>query len=107
MIVQNINTKIINTSTYIKASIISLFLFLGACSTPGLQVTGKDYLYPRLNPEWLEPTPKAPVPDEPVTNRELYRFILGQEEALDRCNAKVEYTRKSYEEFIANLPKTE
>jgi len=84
--------------------ILPFILLLGACSTSGLEVTGKEYVYPRFQAEWLEPTLKAPVPSEPVTNRELYRFILGQEEALDRCNAKVEYTRKSYEDFIKNLP---
>lgn len=90
----------------VHIAVLFIALFLSGCSTPGpLTVTGKEFVYPRLNSEWLSPCQPAEIPNPPVTNRDFYAFVVEQEKALALCAAKVESIGKAYKEFLGNLPK--
>lgn len=95
--------------------ILPFVITLGACSTAdkGLTVTGKDYVYPRLNQEWLEPCTKPKIPirlgdKEDITTRsELLIFVTELMATIDCQVTKQTATRNSYNTFLERIKTSE
>ena len=92
---------------------ISLIITLGlaGCGSSGttLTVTGKEYIYPKFQPEWLSPCsqPESPVKGGKFpTNEDLMRYVIALIESLDKCNLKITSINKSYGQFTASLDAT-
>jgi len=89
---------------------LALTLGLAGCGSTGstLQVTGKDYLYPKFQPEWLTPCgqPRNPVVNGEVTNEALMLYVTDLIGALEKCNLKVTSINKTYTRFMLEVKST-
>lgn len=95
----------------ILITFLGLCLGLAGCGSSGttLTVTGKDYIYPRFQPEWLSPCsqPRVPVKKgKPTTNEDLMLYVTELIESLDKCNLKITSINKSYGQFIKDMKDT-
>jgi len=95
------------------STVISLIISLGlaGCGSTGttLEVTGKEYIYPRFQPEWLSPCsqPRMPVrKGTPTTNEDLMIYVAALIESLDKCNLKITSINKSYTQFTEGMKDT-
>lgn len=55
----------------------------------------------RPDPEWLRDTVVTPLPDGPVTNRQLTKLAVDREADVGRCNADKAAVRRWLDEYEA------
>ena len=92
----------------ILITFLGLCLGLAGCGTQGttLEVTGKEYIYPKFQPEWLSPCsqPASPVKGGKFpTNEDLMLYVTELIESLDKCNLKITSINKSYTQFKEDM----
>ena len=95
----------------ILITFLGLCLGLAGCGTQGttLEVTGKEYIYPKFRPEWLSPCSQPRVPVKkgtPTTNEDLMIYVAALIESLDKCNLKITSINKSYTQFTEGMKDT-
>jgi hypothetical protein len=88
--------------------LLALTLGLAGCGSTGstLTVTGKEYVYVRLQPEWLAPCdqPRNPITKGGIpTNEELMLYVTDLIGAVEKCNLKVSSINKAYTKFLIEV----
>ena len=96
----------------ILITFLGLCLGLAGCGSSGttLTVTGKEYIYPRFQPEWLSPCnqPESPVKGGRFpTNEDLMLYVTALIDSLDKCNLKISSINKSYTQFKKDVVDTD